>query len=95
MFTRWKKKYQELKAVYHSLLFKNAELEEEVHSLKEQLKEQGSQSVSSHTIPRTVFNRVKDKCPNTMVGSESNPTDAAFKLGVAHALGVVDREIVV
>lgn len=53
------------------------------------------QVVTVTRLNNEVYNDLVKKMPNLTIGSETSPTEAAYKLGVARALEVIRQGVVV
>lgn len=90
MFGRWKSKYKSLFAAFLGA-------QKEIESLKVRIAEleSVSQTTVSTRLRRDEYERVVKKLPNTMVSGDTTQHEVGFKLGVAHTLTVIDKELVV
>lgn len=61
-----------------------------------QKKETVIETTVVHRISKDTYEKVvKSKLPNSYAGNDTTEVEAAFKLGVAHAKEVFERELVV
>lgn len=91
MFGYWKRKYQKERAEKELAQFRVHELRKEL----ELLRSSQSVSVGNHTLTRDCFTKLKKKVSNTHLSDDTSAGAIGYKLGVAHAMDMLESTHVV